>query len=134
MSRNVVNKKRSLINSFSFFGGYAIQIGVMFRLNHYLLKRISAEEYCILPLVNSRITFLPIFTTIFTSGICRYIIEAYTQHKADQITEIISTIAPFTTIAGIVILKLERIGLCLSCLQTIKELQPKFSLNHHSRF
>jgi O-antigen/teichoic acid export membrane protein len=77
---------------------------VLVWLQQYLLKRISPDEYALLPLVMSIMGFVPLISIIFTSGIGRYITIAYAKGDDVEITRIVSTMFPILLITGIVLL------------------------------
>ena len=77
---------------------------VLIWLQPYLLKRISPEEYSLLPVVTSIMGFAPLVAALFISGIGRFLVEAYAEGKADEVTDIFSSIMPIIAIIGFIIL------------------------------
>ena len=65
-----------LINSASSLVTRMLSISVLIWLQQYLLKRITPEEYSLLPVLYSVMMFAPLITTILISGLGRYIAEA----------------------------------------------------------
>jgi len=94
MSRIEISKKRVLINSASSAISLILNLSVLIWLQQFLLKRISPEEYSLIPILLSVMALTPLFTTIFTSGIGRYITIAYAKHDDDEIVRICSTMFP----------------------------------------
>ena len=87
-----ISKKLLLVNSASSVLAKLFNMFFIVWAYQYLLNRISAEEFAILPVVMVLITFAPLFFAIFIGGIARYVVEAYTKADFDQITIIVSSI------------------------------------------
>lgn len=104
-SRRVeISKRLVLINSASSLVTRLLSISVLIWLQQYLLKRITPEEYSLLPVLYSVMMFAPLITTILTGGLGRYIVEAYAKHDDERVTQIVSTMFPILCAAGIVFL------------------------------
>lgn len=73
-------------------------------LYQYLLKRIAPEEYALYPVVMSVMAFLPLLTVVLTSGVGRYVVEAYAKGDERGVTQIVSTMFPLHLAAGVLIL------------------------------
>jgi len=101
-----ISKRVVLINSASNAAIHLINISVLLWLNRYLLRRISPEEYSIYPVVMSVVVFVPLFTTILTSGLSRYILEAYARNDEQRVKQIVSTMFPLLLITGAALLSL----------------------------
>lgn len=104
--RIVVSKKLLVINSASSIATRLISVVVLIWVQQYLLKRISVEEYSLLPIVYSIMIFVPIFTMILSSGIRRYVVEAYANNAGEQISKIVSTMFPILFMGSISLLAL----------------------------
>lgn len=90
-----------MINSFSFIVTRAMNVLVLVWLYQYLLKRISPAEYSIYPVLMSLMAFAPLLTGVLTSGIGRYVVEAYARDDNLRIRQIVSTIfLPLTAVAA----------------------------------
>jgi len=98
-----VSKRLVVINVVSGLVTHAFSLGVLVWLQRYLLQRISAEEYSLLPIVMAIIYILPLLTTFFTSGVSRYIVEAYSNRDEVRAIQILSSIIPFITVASLCI-------------------------------
>ena len=103
-SRVEISKRLVVINSLSSILTVAIEFFFNFWLYQYLIRRISPEEYSLLPVVMSIMVFMPLLTVFFTSGIGRYIIDAYAKGDEEGVTRIISSIFPFLTLCAILVL------------------------------
>lgn len=89
-----ISKRLALINSASAVVTRVINISVLVWLYQYLLRRIDPDEYSLYPVVMSVIMLVPLLTTVFTSGIGRYIVEAYAKGDTRGVTQIVSTMCP----------------------------------------
>ncbi|MHC5076432.1 MAG: lipopolysaccharide biosynthesis protein [Planctomycetota bacterium] len=101
-SRVKISKKLVAINSASNVAVQILNITVLVWLQRYLLKRISTEEYSIYPVLASLIVFLPLFISVFTAGLARYIVEAYANGDDKRVRQIVSSI--FALLSGIAFL------------------------------
>ena len=99
-----ISKKLVAFNAGSALVAKAINIGVLIWLQQYLLRKISPEEYALYPLLMAIIICVPLLTTILTSGLGRYIVEAYARGDEWQVTRIVSTMLPPLAAAGLVVL------------------------------
>ena len=60
----------------------------------YLLARVPPEEFAVYPVVAAIMVFAPLFFSVFTGGISRYIVEAYATEDRERVSEIVSSIMP----------------------------------------
>ncbi len=98
--RVLISKKVILINSVSSLVTRLLSVTVLIWVQQYLLKRISVEEYSLLPVIYSLIIFLPLLTLILTSGVKRYVLEAYANNEDERIAVIVSTMFPLFCLGG----------------------------------
>jgi O-antigen/teichoic acid export membrane protein len=103
-SRVEISKRLVLVNSTSAVLARVINISVVLWLNAHLLRRISPEELQLLPLLMSMIVLLPLFTSILTSGIGRFVLAAYAKGDDRTVTQIVSTMFPLLCAAATIIL------------------------------
>ena len=103
-SKVEISKRLVFINSASSLVTRLLSISVLIWLQQYLLKRITAEEYSLLPVLYSVMMFAPLITTILTGGLGRYIVEAYAKDDDKRVTQIVSTMFPILCAAGFVFL------------------------------
>ena len=94
MSNVVVSKKVAVINSASGLMTMLLQLSVMVWVHQHLLRRISPEEYSLLPLLTSLIVIFPVFAVLLTSGIARYVTEAAARDDEDSVVKIVSSVFP----------------------------------------
>lgn len=79
---------------------------VLVWLHQYLLRRISPEEYSLYPVIMAVMVFVPLLADILTSGLGRYIVEAYAKGDEQRVTQIVSTMFPLLLGAGMILLPL----------------------------
>ena len=89
----VISKRLVFVNSLSGVAAKVLNLGVLIWLQQYLLRRISAEEYSLYPVLISLIVFLPPATSVLTGGLTRYIVEAYAKGDERRVTQITSTMS-----------------------------------------
>jgi len=99
-----ISKRLVIINSVSSILTVAIEVFFNFWLYQYLIRRITPEEYSLLPVVMSIMVFIPLLTVFFTSGIGRYIIDAYARGDEEGVIRVISSIFPFLMLCAILVL------------------------------
>ena len=103
-SRVEISKRLVLINTASGLLARVINVSVVLWLNAYLLRRISPDEYILLPVLMSIIVLLPLFTSFLTAGLGRFILAAYAQRNDCGVTQIVSTMFPLLSAAGGILL------------------------------
>ena len=91
VARVEISKRVVLINTASAVLSRAINLSVVLWLNAHLLRRISAEELQLFPLLMSVIVLLPLITSILTSGLGRFVLAAYAKGDDGAVTQIVST-------------------------------------------
>lgn len=104
MSGVQISKRLVLLNTASGILARTISISVVVWLHQYLLRRISTEEYQLLPLLMSVIVLLPLATSILTAGLGRFVLAAYAREDDRSITQIVSTMFPLLLGAALLIM------------------------------
>jgi len=99
-SRIEISKRLVMLNTASAVLARTINVSVVVWLHAYLLRRISPGEYQLLPLLTSIIFLLPLFTSVLTSGLGRFVMAAYAQGDDRGVTQIVSTMLPLLSAAG----------------------------------
>jgi len=99
-----ISKRLVIINSVSSILTKAAEVFFNFWLYQYLIRQITPEEYSLLPVVMSIMVIIPLLTVFFTSGIERYIIDAYARGDEEGVTRVISSIFPFLMLCAILVL------------------------------
>ena len=104
ISRIEINKKIVFFNAASSALILILNASVLIWLQQYLLRRISPEEFSLLPILISVMAITPLLSMIFTGGISRYVTIAYAKDDDDEITRICSTMFPILLLAGTIFL------------------------------
>ncbi len=99
-----ISKRLVLINSISSVATRLLSMSVLIWLQQYLLRRIPAEEYSLLPVLYSVMMFAPLLTAILTGGIGRYIVEAYAKDDDERVSQIVSTMFPILCVSSVFLL------------------------------
>ena len=104
----MTTKRRLMMNSASGLAERLINLAVQVWLYQYLIKRISPEEYSLLPVVAALLVFVPPFLVVLTSGISRDTVQAHARNDDQRVTEITSTMFPvlFATAVALVFVAL----------------------------
>jgi O-antigen/teichoic acid export membrane protein len=103
-ARIEISKRLVLLNTASAVLARAINVFLIVWLHQYLLRRISPEEYQLLPLLMSIILLLPLVTAFLTAGLGRFMLTAYARGDDRQVTQIVSTMFPLLLATGGVLL------------------------------
>lgn len=102
MSTSVrISKRLALINSSASVGAMLLRASVLVWLQQYLLRRVSPEEYSLIPVLGAVMMVLPLLTTVLTVGIGRYIVESYAKGDERRVTQIVSTMFPILLAASV---------------------------------
>lgn len=99
-----ISKRLLLINSASSLLTRVVNVTVLLWMFQYLLRRIPAEEFAVYPVVTSVMALAPLFFSLFTGGISRYIVEAHVRGEPEAVTRIASSIFPLLALAAAVLL------------------------------
>jgi len=91
------------INSISSVGAMLLNSLITIWLQQYLLNRVSPEEYSLIAVLGALMIVMPLFSTILTSSISRFIIEAFSNNDSQKVTQIVSTIFPFLFTLSVII-------------------------------
>lgn len=101
-----ISKRLVLINSASSMLARLLNIGVLVWLQQYLLNRIDPAEYALYPVILSVIVFIPLFSTVLTAGLARFIVEACARDDERQVTQIVSSMLPLLLLGSLALLLL----------------------------
>jgi O-antigen/teichoic acid export membrane protein len=93
-TRVEIDKRLMVVNSASSLAARLISVFILVWLQQYLLRRISPEEYSLLPVVYAVMAFVPLVTTVMTGGIGRYVVEAYANDDGERVSAIVTTMVP----------------------------------------
>lgn len=101
---------RFAVNAASSILTILISITGLVWVNQYLLRRISPEEYALIPVLASLMIFAEFFRIIFTRGLSRFMVEADARGDDDEVTRIVSSMLP---VLGAVALTLCAVGMAV---------------------
>ena len=90
----VVSQRLVAINALSSLATRLLNVTVLLWMYQYLLKRISPAEFAVYAVLMALIAFAPLFFSVFTGGVSRYIVEAYALGQPRRVAEITSSILP----------------------------------------
>jgi O-antigen/teichoic acid export membrane protein len=99
-----ISKRLLLINSASSIAAHILQVSVLFWMNLHLLRRVSDAEYSLSPLVYAILGFIPLFTMVLTSGLGRYLLNAYAKGDEKEMGRIVSSMVPLLSFVGLLLL------------------------------
>jgi O-antigen/teichoic acid export membrane protein len=98
-----ISKRLVAINSASTVARHLVSITVLVWLQQYLIRRIPAEEYSLLPIIMAVMVFAPLLSTVLTSGILRYVLHAAARGDERGVTQVVSTILPLLIGAAVLV-------------------------------
>lgn len=98
----VISKKLVLINSLSSVAARILNVTVLLWMYQYLLNRVPPEEFAVYPVVTAIIVIAPLFFSLFTGGVSRYVVNAYAKGDYEKIGEVISSVFPFLSVIGLI--------------------------------
>lgn len=90
--RNTV--RRFALNAVSSVLTTLISMTVLVWVNQYLLRRIPAEEYQLVPVVTSLLVVGEILRNVFSGGLARFMVEARARGDLTEVTRIASSMVP----------------------------------------
>jgi len=96
----VVSQRLVATNAASSLVARLLNITVLLWMYQYLLARISPEEFAVYAVLMALIAFAPLFFSVFTGGVSRYIVEAYALGNPRRVAEITSSILPLLAAAS----------------------------------
>ncbi|MEM1003759.1 MAG: oligosaccharide flippase family protein [Pseudomonadota bacterium] len=97
-----ISKKLVAINSLSSVAAKIVNFLVLMWVYQYLLARLPAAEFAVLPVVTSLMVFAPLFFSFFSGGISRYILDAYAKGDFTEVRRIVSSLFPTLLLASAV--------------------------------
>ena len=96
----IVSRRLVAINSASFALVRFLHITVFLWVQHYLLAKISAEEYMVFAVIGSLFFLTPVFTLVFTSSTSRYVMGHYAKGEMEGVTSVVSSVLPILLVVG----------------------------------
>lgn len=82
------------INAASSVVARLLNVTVLLWMYQYLLARISPDEFAVYAVLMALMAFAPLFFSVFTGGVSRYIVEAYALNEPKRVVQITSSILP----------------------------------------
>ncbi|MGR3792440.1 lipopolysaccharide biosynthesis protein [Vannielia sp. SX4] len=104
VGRFAVNLTSTILTSF-------VNIAMLIWVNHYLLHRISPEEYSLIPIVNSLVVFAELFRNILAGGITRFMVEAEARDDQTELARIVSSMTVLLVPSAFLLAALGALGL-----------------------
>lgn len=92
--RIAIDKHLMLVNGASSVLRKVLSLTVLVWLQQYLVRRIDAGEYSLLPVLSALIVFFPLLTTMFVAGLRRYVTDAFARDEEEEVTRLVSTMLP----------------------------------------
>ena len=89
-----MSSRRLAVNSIAAVSSEILGMIALLWVNQFLLRRIGAEEYALVPVVTSLMFFGEFLRTIFTSGLARFMVEEDTRGNDAGVTRIASSMIP----------------------------------------
>jgi O-antigen/teichoic acid export membrane protein len=96
----VVSQRLVAINAASSLVARLLNVTVLLWMYQYLLTRISPGEFAVYAVLMALMAFAPLFFSVFTGGVSRYIVEAYALGQPRRVAEITSSILPLLATAA----------------------------------
>ncbi len=96
----IISRRLVAINAASFAFVRLLHVTIFLWVQHYLLAKVSAEEYMVFAVIGSLFFLTPIFTLVFTSSTSRYIVGHYAQGQLDGVTTVVSSVWPVLLVVG----------------------------------
>ena len=98
-----MNSSRLIVNAVASVTVEILGMSVLLWINQYLLRRISPEEYALIPVVTALMFFVEFFRIIFTRGLARFMVEADTRGDDAGVTRVVSSMLPvLALVAGLI--------------------------------
>ena len=89
-----LNSSRLIVNATASILVEILGMSVLLWVNQYLLRRISPEEYALIPIVTALMFFAEFFRIIFSRGMGRFMVEQDARGDSDGVTRITSSMLP----------------------------------------
>lgn len=102
----IVSKRLVIVNSASSVVARFLNVTILLWMYQFLLSHISPEEFAVYPVVMAVMGFAPLFFSLFTGGISRYVVDAYAKGQIRRVSEIVSSMVPLLAGYSLVFLTL----------------------------
>ncbi len=95
-----ISKRLVLLNAGAAIGTRLLTIAVFGWALRVLIHRVSKEELALLPVVLSVGFLAPVFQSVLTAGLSRFVTEAYARGDTTRVTQIVSSLFPLLLAAA----------------------------------
>jgi O-antigen/teichoic acid export membrane protein len=99
-----INKRVIVFNSLCAVVTQVVQLSLVIWLQQYLVRRISPEEYSILPVVWSVMLLLPLTMGAINTAVSRFATEYYASDRQDEMGDLTTSALPIVTFLCAVVL------------------------------
>lgn len=89
-----LNASRLAVNAIASVTTEVLGMSALFWVNQYLLRRISPQEYALIPVIVSLMFFAEFLRIIFTRGMGRFMVEEDTKGDDAGVTRVVSSMLP----------------------------------------
>ncbi|SFE78855.1 lipopolysaccharide biosynthesis protein [Roseivivax sediminis] len=90
----VLSRRLVSVNSASSVANRLLSVTVLVWLFQYLVNRLPTEEFAIYPVVMAVMVVAPLFFSLFTGGMARFLIDAYARSDFDAVRGVVSSVLP----------------------------------------
>lgn len=98
-SRSIqISRKLVMINSAASVANRILGVTVLIWVYQYLIMRVPSDEFAVYPVVNAIMVVAPLFFSLFTGGLARYVIDAYAKSDLVEVTRVISSVFPMIAV------------------------------------
>jgi membrane protein EpsK len=132
MSGIEVSRRLVVVNAASTVLRKILLLTVLVWLQQHLIRRIEPEEYSLYPVLMALMLTFPLVTSLFTSGLRRYMTEAYAREDLRAVTRFVSSMLPF--LAALVLAILVGGGLFAWHIASILEIAPELETDARIMF
>ena len=121
-TKPTISHRLTFVNSVSQIVVRVLSVTGLIWMNQYLIRRITPEEYSLLPVIYALMQIAPLATTILTAGMGRHTMEAFVKDGLEGPTRIASTLAPL--LLGVSILMLALGGVTVRNIAFLLDIDP----------
>ena len=83
-----------LVNTVASVLTHVLNVGILVWLQQYLLRRITPEEYSLLPVIMAPVLIVPTLVGVMTAAIGRFVVDAWDRGDDEEVGRIVSSIVP----------------------------------------
>ena len=94
---------RFVVNALSSVLTTLVSMTVLVWVNQYLLRRIPAEEYSLIPIVTTLMIFAELFQSIASGGLARFMVEAHAKGDDAGVARVVSSMLPVLVLTAFIV-------------------------------